>query len=509
MFIRKGKIEEREYQKNIFESAKDSNTLVVLPTGLGKTVISVLAVDYRLSKYKNSKALFLAPTKPLVSQHYKTFSSMMDLSLGMASGETKKGDRQNVYETSQLTFATPQTVENDMENGSIDFSDFSLLVVDEAHHTVGNYAYVKIAKEYMSKSAHPLILGLTASPASDQEKISLICRNLNISNVEIRGEDDPDVAPYVKTKTVEEIRLKLPQELQEIISYLKIFIQEQVVALQHVGLLKDAAPNRINRRTILMLQKSLQARMFSGHRNFYTIRGIIITSKLLKLYHAMNMISTQSVGSFNRFVEKIINEGTSKTDKELAKTEQIKWLYEKSKKVLDSGIEHPKLKEISKILSESFSEDKKAIVFTQYRDTVDVIYDSIKNDKGVRPVKFIGQGKSGLSQKEQINIIKDFEAGVYNVLVSTSVSEEGMSIKGADLAIFYETVPSGIRSIQRRGRVGRFNAGKIFILITEDTNDEGYYWVSKRRESKMKKLIKKIKANPDTLKNDGTLNPFV
>ncbi len=481
MSIRKGKIEEREYQKNIFENAKNSNTLVVLPTGLGKTVISVLVVDYRLSKYKDSMALFLAPTKPLVSQHYKTFSALMDVKLGMTSGETKKADRQNVYETSRLIFATPQTVENDIENGNIDFSDFSLLIVDEAHHTVGNYAYVKIAKEYMMKSAHPLILGLTASPASDQEKINLICRNLSIANVEIRGEDDPDVAPYVKSKTIEEIRLELPNEILEIISYLKIFIQEQVVALQHVGLLKDAALNRINRRTILMLQKSLQARMFSGNRNFYTIRGIIITSKLLKLYHALNLISTQSVGAFNRFIQKIINEGTSKTDKELAKAEQIRWLFEKSQKILDSGVEHPKLKELSKILSDSFSSEQKAIIFTQYRDTVDVIYDTVRRNEGVRPVKFIGQGKSGLSQKKQIEIIKDFEAGVYNVLVSTSVSEEGMSIKGADLAIFYETVPSGIRSIQRRGRVGRFNAGKIFILITEGTNDEGYYWVSKEK----------------------------
>ncbi len=509
MFIRKGKIEEREYQKNIFETAKDSNTLVVLPTGLGKTVISVLVVDYRLSKYKGSKTLFLAPTKPLVNQHYKTFSGLMDVSLGMTSGETKKGDRQNVYESSQLTFSTPQTVENDIERGIINFSDFSLLIVDEAHHTVGNYAYVKIAKEYMLKSAHPLILGLTASPASEQEKISLICRNLGISNVEIRGEDDPDVAPYVKTKTVEEIRLKLPNEILEIISYLKIFIQEQVAALQNVGLLKDASPNRINRRTILMLQKSLQARMFSGKRNFYTIRGIIITSKLLKLYHALNLISTQSVGAFNRFLEKMIKEGTSKTDKELVKTVEIKWMYEKSKKLLDEGLEHPKLEEINKIFSGGFSTDQKAIVFTQYRDTVDVIYDSVSRVKGIRPVKFIGQGKGGLSQKEQVNIIKDFEAGVYNVLVSTSVSEEGMSIKGVDLAVFYETIPSGIRSIQRRGRVGRFNAGKIFILITEGTNDEGYYWVSKRKESKMKKLIKNIKENPKTLKNDGTLNPFV
>lgn len=509
MFLREDKIEEREYQKNIVESAKESNTLVVLPTGLGKTIISVMLVDYRLTKYKGSKVLFVAPTKPLVNQHFKTFSNTMDLRLGVVSGEVQKGDRKNVYEASQLIFATPQTIENDITDGVIDFSDFSLLIVDEAHHTVGNYAYVKIANEFTRESKHPLVLGLTASPASDQDKINAICRNLSITNVEIRGEDDPDVSPYVKTKTVEEVRLTLPKEILEVSNRLRILIQEQIAALQNMGLLKNTPMNRINRVTILMLQKSLQRRMFTGGKSFYTIRGIILTAKLLKLYHALNLISTQSVEAFYNFLEKIAKEGKTKTDKELAGSEEFKWLYDNSGKLIENGIEHPKIAEIKKILSQSFKTEQKAIIFTQYRDTVDVIEKSLKEVEGVRPIKFIGQGKGGLSQKKQIEIIKDFESGVYNVLVSTSVSEEGISIKGADLAIFYETIPSGIRAIQRRGRVGRFNAGKIFILITEGTNDEGYYWVSKRKENKMKKLIKKIKENPNLLKNDGTLNSFV
>ncbi|MCL4400465.1 hypothetical protein M1316_00610, partial [Candidatus Parvarchaeota archaeon] len=337
----------------------------------------------------------------------------------------------------------------------------------------------------------------------------LICRNLNITNVEIRGEDDPDVAPYVKAKTIEEVRLKLPEELTEIVNKLRFFIQEQVAALQNVGLLKNTPINRITRVTILMLQKSLQKRMFTGQRNFYTIRGIIITAKLLKLYHALNLISTQSVEAFYNFLEKIIKEGKSKADKELSSSQDFNWFYETTGKLLEKGIEHPKIPEIKKILIESFDSEQKAIIFTQYRDTVDSIFKNLKDIAGIRPIRFIGQGKGGLSQKKQVEIIKDFESGVYNVLISTSVSEEGISIKGADLAIFYETIPSGIRAIQRRGRVGRFNAGKIFILITEGTNDEGYYWVSKRKESRMKKLIKKIKENPQLLKNDGTLNPFV
>ncbi|MCL5976094.1 MAG: hypothetical protein M1580_00660, partial [Candidatus Parvarchaeota archaeon] len=275
-----------------------------------------------------------------------------------------------------------------------------------------------------------------------------------------------------------------------------------------IGLLKNVQKARINRVTILMLQKSLQRQMFSGKRTYYLIRGIILTSKILKLYHAYNLLSTQSLVAFLNFLEKIQN-GKAKTDKDLSSNKRFIEIKEKTQELLDSGMEHPKLRQLQIIFTNHFNESKKAIVFAQYRDTVDVIYNSISMIPGVRPIKFIGQGKGGLSQKEQVNIIQDFESGVYNVLVSTSVSEEGMSIKGVDLAVFYETIPSAIRNIQRRGRVGRFSAGRIFILITIGTNDEGYYWISKRREKSMKKIIKNIKENPDTIKQDGTLHPFI
>ncbi len=508
MFIKKGKVAFREYQNSIFESAKDKNTLVVLPTGLGKTVISALVIDYRLEKFPGSKALFLAPTKPLINQHRRTFDHISELSGDVVSGTVSKENRKRIYETSQIIFATPQTIENDMEKKVIDLREFSVIVIDEAHHAVGNYAYVKIVSEYVYRAGNPLILGLTASPASDSDKIRQICNNLRISNVEIRSDEDIDVRPYIKSKMIEEVRVDVSESLKNLISSLDAVIKSNIDDLQKAGFYKDTPRNRITRVSVLMLQKSLQKQMISGKRSFYTIRGIILASKLMKLYHAYNLLSTQSVESFVNFTAKIM-EGKTKSDKEIASNSGFLKVCEDAENMLKNGDEHPKLGKLREILEKEFDKEQKAIIFTQYRDTVDVIYNAIKGVKGVNAVKFVGQGKGGLSQKEQVNIIKDFEAGVYNVLVSTSVSEEGMSIKGVDVAVFYETVPSAIRSIQRRGRVGRFDAGRIFILITKDTSDEGYYWVSKRKESKMKKIIKNIKENPETLRNDGTLNFFI
>ena len=507
MFISKEKIEEREYQKNIVQSAKDSNTLVVLPAGLGKSMLSSLVMDHRLSKYEGSKALFLAPTRPLVNQHLKTFSGLFSIPCSAVSGNTAKKDRESIYKDYQVIFATPQTIDHDLKSNAINFKDFSLLVVDEAHHAIGNYSYVEIAKNFLVSSMHPLVLALTASPASDREKLRLICSNLGISNLEIRSEDDPDVSPYIKAKLVEERRLEMPEELSQLVDRLERLISAQIDGLQTAGFFKNAPKTRVNRTSILMLQRSLQKQVAMGRRSFYNFRGIVLASKILKLYHALSLLSTQSVQSFLKFSSSLL-EGESKADKDISKSAEFIDIIKKAEELQSRGIEHPKLEEIKKILAQESAEGKRAIIFAQYRDTVDAIVSSLKGLPNVSPVRFIGHSKDGLSQKEQIEIIKDFEAGVYNVLVSTSVSEEGISIKGVDIAIFYETVPSAIRSIQRRGRVGRFNVGRIFILITRQTSDESYYWASKRKEKSMKKIVKSAKIEPIIFRQDGTLRPF-
>ena len=506
-FIKKEKIVERAYQRNIFESVKDENSLVVLPTGLGKTMISILVIDYRLNKYPGTKALFMAPTKPLIDQHYRTFADFTTFDVGIVSGTVSPKKRKDVYEGFQVIFATPQTIENDIRNAIIDVSDFSSLVVDEAHHSIGNYSYVYVVKEFLEKSKYPHVLALTASPASDSEKIKTICKNLGINKIEIRSETDPDVTPYVKSKIIEEIEVDLPDYLLSVVNSVKRLINTYIDELKAVGLFKDTPNSRINRKTLLMMQKNMQSQMAHGNRAVYVIRGIITISKILKLYHLLDLLSTQSVSASKKFISKLL-EGTAKSDKELSHSIEFKAISEMVDDLVSKGLENPKMEEVRRILQRELLDGKKAIVFTQYRDNVDAIFEKVKDLPNVSVSKFIGQAGNGLSQQEQANIIRDFEAGVYNVIISTSVSEEGMSIKGADIAIFYETIPSAIRSIQRKGRVGRYDTGKIYILIVRGTSDQGYYWVSLQRERRMRKIIKKIQENPNSLKYDGTLSPF-
>ena len=113
--------------------------------------------------------------------------------------------------------------------------------------------------------------------------------------------------------------------------------------------------------------------------------------------------------------------------------------------------------------------------------------------EGIKSAKFFGQasrdGEKGLTQKEQKEIIKAFKIGEYDVLLSTSVAEEGIDIPAVDLVILYEPVPSEVIMIQRRGRTGRKRSGRVKVLITNGTRDEGYYWASINKERRMKRQL--------------------
>jgi len=188
----------RLYQETILATTVNHNTLVVLPTGMGKTAISMMLSVQRFKQYPKSKVLILAPTRPLVEQHIETFRKHIDINkekTNVFTGFVKPEKRAELWKTSKVIFSTPQGLENDIITNRIDLKDVSLIVFDEAHRAIGDYAYVFIAKQYHKKAKYPRILALTASPGSDLEKIQEVTKNLFIEEVEIRTDQDPDVKP--------------------------------------------------------------------------------------------------------------------------------------------------------------------------------------------------------------------------------------------------------------------------------------------------------------------------
>lgn len=491
--IREGKLESRLYQETILQSATEGNLLCVLPTGLGKTAIAITLAAYRMEKYPSSKVMILSPTKPLTEQHYESFSETVNLpeeDFAVVTGQVRPEDREEAYRSSRIIFATPQTVKNDLENRRLSIAGFSLIVFDEAHHAVGSYAYPYIAREYGKEAENGLIIGLTASPGGTKEKITEIMSNLGIERVEIRTESDHDVRPWIKKKEVEWLPVKLPPSFDELRTRFRKTFDAKVSALRKVGFTK---PSRVvSRKDLLQLNRALQARK-QGPTKFW---GLMAASQAIKTEHALTLLETQGIPSLHGYFKRMKTDKT-RSSKILLKDGRIRKAMGLAEKLRDEGYTHPKISKLCEIVSRQFAKkpDSKVIIFANYRSMVEEIVEKLSGVDSAEPVAFVGQ-KDGITQKEQKKRISDFREGRQNVLVTTSVGEEGIDIPEMELAVFYEPVPSEIRAIQRRGRVGRTKIGRIVILMTKGTRDEAYYWVAHRKERNMKRTLYDLSRKP-------------
>ncbi len=489
----------RLYQETILATASRKNTLVVLPTGLGKTAIAFMLAAQRLKQYPLSKILFLAPTKPLAEQHLATFRKHLDISeekFTLFTGAVAPSKRAELWDKTQIIIGTPQGFENDILGDRLGIENVSLVILDEVHHATGNYAYTFIAKQYMKKAKFPRILGLTASPGSDVEKIKEICKNTFIEAVEVRTLDDPDVKEYIKEIKTEWIEVELPESFRRIQRFLSECYLSKLKKIKEFGYLNNL---QLRKRELLELQGQLHAQV-AGNKDMMLLRSISLLAEAIKVQHALELLETQGIPPLYKYFQKIEVEARnakSKAVKNLAADLDFKSAFVMTAKLYEDEIKHPKLVKLMDVVEEELTEGKKRlIVFTQYRDSASDIINSLQNIPNTSAKLFVGQmkkGETGLTQKQQKEMLDSFRNEEFNVLVCTSVGEEGLDIPAVDLVIFYEPIPSAIRHIQRRGRTGRQEIGRVIILMAKETRDVAYRWVAHHKEKRMYSTLEKIK----------------
>lgn len=498
-FISPGKIERRLYQEVIAGAVlKGQNTLVVLPTALGKTAIAALAISSRLSKFPETNAVLIAPTKPLVEQHAKTLSSFLSIEAVPITGETPPEKRKELYSKSRLISVTAPALRNDILTGAFSFKRTSLAVFDEAHHCVKSDSYVFLAGEYANSSENPLILALTASPGHTKEKVDEICRNLRISRVEARTESDPDVSPYVSKVSVDFRQIDLPQEFLRVRELLFSVLRSYLRGLKASGMIESADSSFVSKKELLGAKSRAAAlRDFSAIAN---------TAGAIKILHSIELLETQGIFSLTEFLVKMKADG-SKSSKQISLLEDFRQAEAIARHLRAKGLDHPKLPALVSLIKDG-EEGRQAIVFSHYRSQAKKISEELSN-AGITSRIFLGQ-KEGFTQKKQKETIEEFREGKFAVLVSTSVGEEGIDIPSVDLIIFYEPVPSAIRHIQRRGRTGRKGDGKVIVLFAKGTRDEAYRWISHRNEKAMKEIIRSARmAKREEVSANKTLVPFI
>lgn len=502
--IRPGTLEDRRYQADIAKVAVRQNTLVVLPTGLGKTAIALRAMAEVLERRPTASILFLAPTRPLVLQHARSVEATVVGPAPLAlTGAITPERRATLLTPPQIVVATPQVIANDLAHGELTLDPFGLIVFDEAHRAVGEYPYVAIGRANR-EGPNARVLAMTASPGANKGRIEAVWYNLDLDHFEYRTEHSPDVVPYIHSIGVETVDVPVPAEVQHYAVLLRAVVARAVERLAHVGLV---SPGDSSRRTLLevgsRLHRELGAYRARGEPVPPGVWGAVTQQSVaMKGLHALELAESQGVDALRSFLDR-----QSKPAKGRVTPAQRAFLtdpdlVELLQRLKATTIEHPKLATAAGVVRAELEArpSSRVIVFSQYRDTVDRLVSELARDRPtVRAARFVGQATHGedvgLSQKEQAALLDRFRSGEINCLVATSVAEEGLDIPSTDLVVFYEPIPDVIRTIQRRGRTGRAHAGRAVVLVARGTRDEGMNRAALARERRMYAMLEDVEAD--------------
>ena len=482
-------VEARAYQLVAAKQAMSGSTLLVMPTGLGKTAVQWMAMAEAMEG--SGRIVLVAPTTGLVAQQAKMAREFLNIDhekIVTLTGQDRPAKREDIWKDAKIVMATPHVIRNDARSGRILLSEIDLLIVDEAHHATGSDSMAQLGDMYLEASSNALVLAATASPGVKSSKVLEVIQRLGIERLHVTKREDDLVQPYITSMDIEKHELNLPDKLLNIIRPLRILEAEEAEFLMRGGFLIRAG--RITTAAIEEAQKRASAVIARGDARGYDAAKRI--GDLRRLHRLLDLLDTQGVKCAIKYLERAKTEKNRKTKRFLSQPPIAELLREYS------GVDelHPKPSLVVDLVKRGLGNEGKVIIFTEYRDTVDNLIEILDAESNIKPGRFVGQtskgNQLGMKQKEQIAQLERFKDGEINVLVATSVGEEGLDVPAADSVILYEPVPSAIRAIQRRGRTARQKDGDVHILVAKGTRDEYVQQASLKREQLMYRTLESL-----------------
>ncbi|CUS06776.1 unnamed protein product [Tuber aestivum] len=501
-------IPHRDYQYSIVSRALFSNVLVALPTGLGKTLIAATVILNFFRWAPESQIAFLAPTKPLVAQQIDACFNIVGIprsATAEMTGNVNVQRRRDNWEEKRVFFLTPQTMQNDIAKGICDAKRVVCLVIDEAHRATGNYAYVQVIKLLRRVNNSFRVLALTATPGSTIDKVQAVIDSCGIAGTEIRNLESLDIRPYVHKRFQHLQVFELTDEMVELRDLYCKCLEPLLKKLN------DARAYRVlDVKAISMFGVQQAGREWmasnAGRDASPAFKGMMLNAfaTLSSLALPLHFLTEHGVRVFFNKLSEVQAEifsspnGGSKTKRDIINDENFRRVMRKCQELVSnkeySG--HPKLDYLASVVLKHFFDAEDAetkretriMVFTSYRSSAEEIVRVLsKHEPIVKPHIFVGQsdGKvvEGMKQKDQIEVIKKFQEGTYNVIVATSIGEEGLDIGEVDMIICYDQQGSSIRlknwllnkaKLQRMGRTGRKRDGHVHILLTQGKEEDNF-----------------------------------
>ncbi|XP_029112658.1 interferon-induced helicase C domain-containing protein 1 isoform X1 [Scleropages formosus] len=529
----------RPYQVDVARSALEGkNIIICLPTGSGKTRVAVYITKEHLDRCrregKPGKVVVLVNKVPLVEQHYSTeFGKYLKCRYRVerVSGNSQlKISFSDVVRKNDIIICTAQILENSLaraksgEDEGVCLSEFSLVVIDECHHTQKGGVYNHIMFRYLKqkhKNARrikeqndpipiPQILGLTASPgvggANNQKKaeehILKICANLDAFGIMTGclGEHKKD--PYKKIASAEE---RKEDPFGDVIKRIMNAIHV------HAGLDPLCNPGTQNYEQ-WVVQKEQNAAKEENQK-------VRVCAQHLRQYNeALHQSNTIRMSDAFRFLKKYYNEEKRKKaapeeeeeEEAIGVTETERFLFQlfkDNKAELQRLAEHPEyenktLSTLRSVILQEFTgrDEARGIIFTRTRLSAIALSQWIQENKkfeeaGVRGSHLIGAGDQSvvkpMTSNEQKEVLRKFRTGEINLLIATTVAEEGLDIKECNIVIRYGLVTNEIAMIQARGR-GRAEDSSYTLVELEGSGVAERESVNEYREKMMSKAIQKV-----------------
>lgn len=506
----------RDYQYTIVKNALFNNLLVALPTGLGKTFIAATVMLNYFRWTKDAQIVFVAPTKPLVAQQVDACFNVVGLPRSqttMLTGDQAPALRAEEWAEKRVFFMTPQTLVNDLSSGIADPKKIALLVVDEAHRATGEYAYVKVVQFIRRFSKSFRILALTATPGSSVEAVQEVIDGLEIAKVEIRTEESIDIQQFVHQRNIDQVLLDPSDEIIMIKELLAKALQPLVNTLCGQNAYYNKDPMSLTAFGLVQARKAWFAST-AGRTATAGMKGMMhsLFAVLASIAHSIKLLNFHGIGPFyanvNDFRQGTDGDKGSKYKNQITKSPEFIKMMDRLQLWLSKPdfVGHPKITYLCDTILNHFLDagdgregdvaqrsETRVIVFSEYRDSAEDIARTLnKHQPLIRASVFIGQQDSkrseGMNQAKQLETIKKFKSGGFNVLVATSIGEEGLDIGQVDLIVCYDASGSPIRMLQRMGRTGRKRAGNIVLLLMRGKEEENFA-KAKDNYEQMQKMI--------------------
>jgi len=489
------------------------NTLVCLPTGLGKTLIAAVTMHAFYRWFPKGKVVFLAPTRPLVQQQSEACRQQLGIPAAhiceLMGSTPKDGDgrRGSAWAARRVFFCTPQTFDNDVRNAVVPSTSIVCLVLDEAHRATGQYAYCTAVAKLRADGARFRLLALSATPGASRDAVQAVITTLGVRAVEYRGEDDPDVAPYTHARALELLVVKPSAAQADAAALYAAGCRPALAELQSCGCLgsrgEDPAALLHSVYTFVKARQELGSnparRAALGPRAGRAMQLLIRGATLARGFELL-------VGSGLRSALEYLVAEKAEAWMEAMAPPLAEALRLMRTSCAGGDAHAPKLDALTQLLRAHFAAaaaagagagaaaaPSRAIVFSSSRESVRTVLTelrSVLSPLGLACSEFVGQGESaggvaggakakGQTQAEQAAVLAGFRAGRINLLVATCIGEEGLDVPQVDLVVFMDLV-GGIRAVQRMGRTGRARAGRVVALLAEGREEAG--WAARQAE---------------------------